>query len=195
MTAAYNSASADWADFLVFGERGAPELSDLGQFLYFVARNQPLKVAPAFSNVGLGCAEQNEDSLYGSQDFPYCPFTEYSWNNDAAINGYGLDETGLEWDEFMQTEDGNVLEMQLKMTSPIPYLLGSESAVAPFWYVRHGLRDRDTSFALQTVLYHAMRQNSAVKDLNFLLTWLQPHSGDYDVQEAYAWLEARLGNL
>ena len=149
-------------------------------------------MAPAFSNAGLGCAQQNEDSLYGSAELPYCPFTEYSWNNDRAENGYGLDESGLAWAEFMQTEEGKALEMQLKMSSPIPYLAEGEDGVAPCWYVRHGLRDRDTSFALQTVPCHAIRGNSAVKDLNFLLTWLQPHSGDYDVQEAYAWLAQAL---
>ena len=192
VTEAYNSTSDDWADFLEFDENGVPTLTDLDQYLYFVARNQALKVAPAFSNVGLGCAEQNEDSLYGSEEYSYCPFTEYSWNNDAAENGYGLDETGLTWDEYMETEEGQELAMQLQMSSPIPYLTSDNGDSAPYWYVRHGLRDRDTSFALQTVLYYAITNDSTISDVNFLLPWLQPHAGDYDVQEAYTWLEGVL---
>lgn len=190
---AYNSTSEDWADFLEFDENGVPTISDYDQYLYFVARNQALKVTPAFSNVGLGNAEQNEDSLYGSEDYAYCPFTRYSWNNDKAENGYGLDETGLSWDEYLETEDGQELTMQLQMSSPIPYLRSETNGdSAPYWYVRHGLRDRDTSFALQTVLYYSIINDDSIKGVNFLLPWLQPHSGDYDVQEAYAWLEGVL---
>lgn len=188
VTEAYNSTSEDWSDFLEFDEDGVPTLTDLDQYLYFVARNQALKVAPAFSNVGLGNAEQNEDSLYGSKEAAYCPFTEYSWNNDKAENGYGLDETGMTWDEYLETEEGKELSMQLQMSSPIPYLTSDNGDSAPYWYVRHGLRDRDTSFALQTVLYNAILNDDTIADVNFVLPWLQPHSGDYDVQEAYTWL-------
>jgi hypothetical protein len=190
---AYNSTSEDWSDFLEADENGNLTISDYDQYLYFVARNQALKVAPAFSNVGLGNAEQNEDNLFGSEDLEYCPFTRYSWNNDKAENGYGLDETGLTWDEYLETEDGQELVMQLQMASPIPYLTSDTNGdSAPYWYVRHGLRDRDTSFALQTVLYYALKNDDSIKDINFVLPWLQPHSGDYDVQEAYAWLETVL---
>lgn len=192
VTEAYNSTSEDWSDFLEFDEDGVPTLTDLDQYLYFVARNQALKVAPAFSNVGLGNAQQNEDSLYGSKEAAYCPFTEYSWNNDKAENGYGLDETGMTWDEYLETEEGKELSMQLQMSSPIPYLTSDNGDSAPYWYVRHGLRDRDTSFALQTVLYNAILNDDTIADVNFVLPWLQPHSGDYDVQEAYTWLESVL---
>jgi hypothetical protein len=54
--------------------------------------------------------------------------------------------------------------------------------------VRHGIIDRDTSFALQTTLYYAIKNDPKVKDLNFKLVWLQGHAGNYDVQEAYAWV-------
>ena len=190
-TELYNSNSEDWADIISF-EGDVPVISDYEQYLYFVARNQPLKVAPAFSNVGLGCAQQNEDNLYGSEDYAYCPFTRYSWDNDKAENGYGLDETGLSWNEYLETEDGQELVLQLQMSSPIPYLTTENGDSAPYWYVRHGLRDRDTSFALQTVLYYALQNDETIEDVNFLLPWLHPHSGDYDVQEAYAWLEGVL---
>ncbi len=31
-----------------------------------------------------------------------------------------------------------------------------------------------------------------MKDANFKLAWMRPHSGNYDVQEAYAWLASVL---
>lgn len=188
-TEAYNTSSDDWSDFLEFDENGLPTITDYEQYLYFVSRNQPLKVTPAFSNVGLGNAQQNEDNLYGSEDSAYCPFTRYSWDNDKAENGYGLDETGLTWDEYLATEEGQELTEQLQMSSPIPYLRSEENGdSAPYWYVRHGMRDRDTSFALQTVLYYSLKNDDSIKDIDFLLPWLEPHSGDYDVQRAYTWL-------
>ena len=188
-TEAYNTNSDDWADFLEFDENGVPTITDYEQYLYFVSRNQPLKETPAFSNVGLGNAQQNEDNLYGSEDSAYCPFTRYSWDNDKEENGYGLDETGLTWDEYLATEEGQELTKQLDMSSPIPYLRSNENGdSAPYWYVRHGMRDRDTSFALQTVLYYSLKNDDSIKDIDFLLPWLEPHSGDYDVQRAYTWL-------
>ena len=92
----------------------------------------------------------------------------------------------------MNTEDGKALAKQMEMASPIPYLLSDNGQSAPYWYVRHGMRDRDTAFSLQTVLYHALKNDTSIKDLNFSLAWLQPHAGDYDVQEAYAWLDSVL---
>ena len=37
-------------------------------------------------------------------------------------------------------------------------------------------------------LYDAILEDSSVKDAKFKLAWMRPHSGNYDVQEAYAWL-------
>lgn len=194
-TELYNTNSEDWADFLEFDENGVPTITDYEQYLYFVSRNQPLKVTPAFSNAGLGNAQQNEDNLYGSEDKAYCPFTKYFWDNDKEKNGYGLDETGLTWDEYLATEEGQELTKQLEMSSPIPYLRSDKNGdSAPYQYVRHGMRDRDTSFALQTVLYYSLKNDDSIKDIDFLIPWLEPHSGDYDVQRAYAWLASILAD-
>lgn len=197
----YNTNSEDWTDFLTV-EDGVAKIADLDalqQYFYFVARNQTLKVACAFSNMGLaeggGLASVsgfNEDSLYGSKQYPYSAYEFYSWDNDAIKdNGCGLDDTGLTWDEFLKTEDGALLTAQMQMSSPIPYLTGEcEGTVCENWYVRHGFRDRDTAFSLQAVLFRALENNASVKNLDTGFAWLQGHAGDYDVQEAYAWLDS-----
>ena len=202
----FHIGSENWKDFFSYDENGCPYLADtsaLMDYLYFVARNQTLKVACAFSNRGLtenGLATVSgfcEDSLYGTTEQARSPFEFYSWEKDAGfIDGCGLQNTGLSFEEFLGTEAGRTLQSQLYMTGPIHYLLEepsiltehTHSDIAPCWYVRHGLRDRDTSFAVQTVLYHALRQNRDIQTLNFALAWLQPHCGDYDVNEAYTWL-------
>jgi hypothetical protein len=168
------------------------------KYLYYIASNKTLKVPMAFSNVGMGIAAQNEDNLFGTSDQAYTPYEFYSWNNDKdGENSAGKDETGKTWEEFMQTKEGKALALQLEMASPIPYLTnhtvsGSRDSLgdsAPYWYVRHGMADRDTSFALQTVLRYAITNDASIKDASFEFAWLKPHAGDYDVQEAYSWLD------
>ena len=53
-------------------------------------------------------------------------------------------------------------------------------------FLRH--LDEDAAFAIQATLAAAVQNNPAVKDGNVRLAWGQGHAGNYDVQEAYAWL-------
>jgi hypothetical protein len=69
-----------------------------------------------------------------------------------------------------------------------------EKAVAPYWYFRHGMRDRDTSFAVEVALYYAVLNARDVSNVNFELAWLKPHGGDYDVPEAYEWVAEAVDN-
>lgn len=174
--------------WLMFNEDGSYSY-DLVKHLYYVAKYTTLKPAPAFSNKGLFVTHMNEDSLFGTDEVPYCPFNEYSWNNDKEDNGVGKDETGMTWDEYMETEEGRALALQIKMTSAIDYLLEGTSDIAPYWYVRHGMDDRDTSFAVEALLFNAVRNCAKVAGSNVGFAWLKPHSGDYDVPEAYSWLK------
>ena len=73
---------------------------------------------------------------------------------------------GMEID--LTTKEGKVLKLQMQMTSPIPYLTSTTNGdSAPYWYVRHGMADRDTSFALQTVLYYALTNDKYQKQQHF----------------------------
>lgn len=165
---------------------------DLDKHLYYVAKYTSLKPAPAFSNKSLFGAPINEDSLFGSISQASSPFNRYSWNHDTMENGVGMDDTGLDWDSFLLTEDGQRLQMQLKMSSAVDYLIEGKSDTAPFWYVRHGMDDRDTSFAVEALLFAAIWNNSSVRDANARFEFLQYHNGDYDIPEAYGWLESVL---
>ena len=166
-----------------------------------------LKIAPAFDNMGIkNAGGQNENNLVGTIDQAYSHWHEYTWNEaDGSVAGVGFDNTGLTWDDFLQTDDGALVALQAKMTTPIPYLLGAENIpylqytpgsddcdVAPYWYVRHGEGDRDTSFAVGTLLYYSLLANSEVNNdlLNFNFAWQKPHGGYYDLLEAYDWLDS-----
>lgn len=168
---------------------------DYDEHLYFVAKNTALKIACAFSNAGTGYGEfMNEDNLFGGPENEYSPFEFLSWELDAiAGNGVGKDDTGLTWEEYLATDEGKELSKQIRMTSAVDYLVdSSDGDTAPYWYVRHGMKDRDTSFAVEAVLYYAMINDEAIKDVDFEFAWLQPHSGNYDVNEAYSWLKSIL---
>ena len=170
---------------------------DFGKHLNWVAANNKLKVVCAFSNKGLPWAATNEDSLFGTTAYEYSAFEPYSWDHDSVEgNGSGKDDTGLSWDEFMATEEGAFLNLQMRMSNTVEYLNDHEGedagTKAPFWYVRYGMNDRDSSFAVETILRYSIANNPDVQDMSFELAWLKPHSGDYDVTEAYAWLDGVL---
>lgn len=73
----------------------------------------------------------------------------------------------------------------LDMTKYLNYVDGV-SSVAPHWYIRHGARDRDTAFSVSINL--ATKLQNSGKDVSFKLPWNRPHSGDYALNELFAWL-------
>ncbi len=83
----------------------------------------------------------------------------------------------------------------MKMINPMPYLVSdTEGNSAPYWYFRHGMLDRDTSFAVEAALYYAVLNAHDVSNVNFELAWLKGHGGDYDVPEAYEWVAEAVDN-
>ena len=185
-------------DWLILNDDGTFAY-DFAKHLNWVASNKALKVVCAFSNKGLPWATTNEDSLFGTTAYEYSAFEPYSWDHDSvADNGCGLDDTGLTWDEFMATEEGQFLALQMRMSNTIEYLNdkeGDDAGIkAPYWYVRYGMNDRDSSFALETILRYSIYNNEDIKDKSFEFAWLKMHAGDYDVTEAYSWLDGVLAN-
>ena len=90
---------------------------------------------------------------------------------------------------------GKAVLKQMKMINPMPYLVSdTEGNSAPYWYFRHGMLDRDTSFAVEAALYYAVLNAHDVSNVNFELAWLKGHGGDYDVPEAYEWVAESVDN-
>ena len=169
------------------------------------------KSAPAFDNQGTPdqAAIYNENNLTGSASQMFSHWDEYAWNIDLGQDdGVGLGNTGLTFSQFLASNTGQAVALQAKTLSPIPYLLNgtgatmpaiyqvgsNKSDVAPYWYVRHGSMDCDTSFANQTTLYYALVNCPGVNQgkLNFNFAYGQLHDGNYDTLEAVAWLDSVL---
>jgi hypothetical protein len=178
----------DWLD--VDNDAGTVESIHYGKYLEFVVKTAKLKTAPAFENYGTPLQyRMNESNLSGDEKTEYNHWLGWSWENDVIPdNGVGLDDTNLTFDTFMTTAAGKAVVHQMKMINPMPYLISDEGDSAPYWYVRHGIRDRDTSFAVEAALFYAIQNDPTVKDANYALAYMQPHGGNYDVQEAYGWL-------
>ena len=73
------------------------------------------------------------------------------------------------------------------LLNPMSQIGQSNVTVAPHWYIRHGSIDRDTAFPVALNL--ATKLENEGKDVNFLLAWNRPHSGDYALNELFDWLD------
>jgi alpha/beta hydrolase fold len=162
---------------------------DLPNFLRFVTRTAALKPVPAFdrSNNTGNQGVDGENTLFGARLQEWSNFTPHGWNaNEVAGDGSGKDDTGADWQAWI-AGDGALVAEQLRLINPLSYL-GTDAKAAPYWRVRHGMIDRDTSFAVELTLSRAIAGDADVREMDFALPWMTPHSGDYDVQEAYRWL-------
>ncbi|MFE6286447.1 subtype B tannase [Streptomyces sp. NPDC057877] len=177
----------DWID--VDTATGEVRSVDMANYLAFVATQATLKTTPAFDAVGVNgnTTSGTETDLFGPPTQRYMNYTEFSWNhNDVPGDGSGLDDTGLTWDQYTAKKRTTV-DDQVRLIDPMAFI-GTRADTAPHWYVRHGTRDRDTSFTVSVNLDRALAADKQVEDLNYRLAWNQPHAGNYDVPEAMAWI-------
>lgn len=183
----------DWLTLTGSGTTAKVASIDYTNFLKFVAKRQALKTVVAFDAVGVtgNTGLSGETNLFGSSSYQYANFTEWSWTHNAVRgDGSGVDDTGLSWTQYLAAPANN-LATQLKLINPLAYLNTSADS-APYWYVRHGMVDRDTAFAMQTLLVQAIKNDSSVKEVDYKMPYLVGHAGNYDVQEAFAWIKAKL---
>jgi hypothetical protein len=170
---------------------------DLDRYLYFIVRNRALKTPPAFDNYKTVLqGAMNESNLAGTPTQEYSAFSEWAWNHNAVPgDGIGSEDVGLPWRGFIQTDAGEAVVKQMDMIDPMPYLVSdTDGDSAAYWYYRHGMLDRDTSFAVEVAMYYAALNAYDTDNVNFELAWLKPHGGDYDVPEAYEWVAEAVDN-
>lgn len=74
----------------------------------------------------------------------------------------------------------------VKMMNPMGYIGTKGTTTAPFWRIRHGSIDRDTSVAVSAIL--ATKLTNSGYSVDYALPWNRPHSGDYDLDELFAWV-------
>jgi len=141
---------------------------DMTKYLNYVANKTPLKMAPAFDALGVaGNEASGENDEFGDVNNIPANFTDYS----AGRNG---------------TTVSDKIKEEEYLLNPMEQIGQEGVTVAPHWYIRHGSIDRDTAFPVALNL--ATKLENAGKDVNFLLAWNRPHSGDYALNELFNWI-------
>lgn len=124
------------------------------------------KTPPAFDALNLSTAE---NQLFGTSAVDAQHFTEYGMAQSTADGG---------------TAD----EAIVKMMNPMYYIDAPSAHTAQHWRIRHGSKDKDTGLAISAILALAL-QNAGI-DVDYALPWDKPHSGDYDLDELFEWIDA-----
>jgi len=129
----------------------------------FVGKITRMKTTPAFDAVNLDSPENEE---FGDSDVFARHFTKFSMEHDTA-NGSMADEK------------------MIKLLNPTKYIGVADTA--KHWRIRHGAFDRDTALAIPVILA-TLLQNKGY-NVDFELPWGLPHSGDYDTEELFDWID------
>lgn len=164
-----------------FGPGNAPRFNktsdfvtglDLDKYLSYVASVTPLKTPPAFDQMGvLIDTPSPENKVFANEKGEAANFTDFSLRQRLDNPKASLDKEMVK---------------RVFMMNPMNYIGTQNATVAPNWYIRHGAKDRDTSFLVPINL--ATKLENSGKNVNFALPWNRPHSGDYNLDDLFSWI-------
>ena len=142
---------------------------DMQKYLNYVVSTRALKGVPAFDSQieGINSASGENDE-FGDETGRSVNFTDFT----AQKNG---------------TKVSDAVRQNVRLMNPMSFIGDGKTTVAQHWYIRHGARDRDTAFPIP--VNFATKLQNAGKDVDFLLAWNRPHSGDYALDELFEWIK------
>ena len=151
---------------------------DMDKYLNYVVTTIALKAPPAFDSKGVaGAKASGENEEFGNDKGSSVNFTDFSVKKVTGNVNAQVDKSVSE---------------NVRLLNPMRMMMDEGSTIAPHWYIRHGARDRDTAFPVPINL--ATKLQNMGKDVNFKLPWNRPHSGDYALNELFAWMKTILQN-
>lgn len=122
-----------------------------------------MKSTPAFDELALRSPENEE---FGTEEIFAQHFTEFSHRHSEV--------------------DGTLADPEIvKLINPLTYI--GRADTTRNWRIRHGSYDRDTALAIPVILA-VLLENSGCQ-VDFALPWGVPHSGDYDLDEMFSWID------
>lgn len=132
----------------------------------YIKYMERMKTPPAFD--GLNNASF-ENSLFGNASTDMQHFTPFSTKNS--------------------TVEAKIADaLVIKMMNPMYYIGQANTTTSKNWRIRHGTKDKDTGLAIPIILATYL-QDKGYK-VNFALPWDVPHSGDYDLNELFEWIDS-----
>lgn len=147
---------------------------DLDKYLSYVASVTPLKTPPAFDQYGvLIDTPTPENNVFGYSNGEPANFTDFSLRHRLHDNSATLDKDMVQ---------------RVFIMNPMNFIAENATSVAPHWFIRHGAKDRDTSFLVPINL--ATKLKNSGYDVNFFLPWNRPHSGDYNLDDLFGWIDS-----
>ena len=129
----------------------------------YVAKITRMKPTPAFDSLSLNSPENEE---FGDENVFARHFTRFSAEH-SKVHGEMADAD------------------RIRLLNPTRFIGTCDTTKN--WRIRHGAFDRDTSIAIPVILA-AMLKNKHY-NVDFALPWGLPHSGDYDLEELFAWID------
>lgn len=133
---------------------------DFKDFIRTITR---MKDTPAFDALDLKSPENEE---FGTEQIEAMHFTKFGRTHSK--------------------EKGEMADLQrIKLLNPTAYI--GKADTAKHWRIRHGAFDRDTSLAIPVILATMLENQGYLVD--FRLPWGLPHSGDYDLEELFEWID------
>lgn len=149
---------------------------DMDKYLSYVVSTIMLKTPPSFDSMDiLGARASNENQVFGDAEGNSVHFTDYGLQKATGNASAKLDED---------------MKKRVYMYNPLNFIGNKEANTAPHWFIRHGARDRDTSFNVPVTL--ATKLMNYGYDVDFFLPWNRPHSGDYNLNDLFDWIQSLL---
>lgn len=146
---------------------------DLERYLNYVVTTIRLKTPAAFDSEGVaGGRPSGENEEFGDEHGNTAHFTDYSLRKATGQPDARIDER---------------LNRLVYLMNPMNFIADPQATKAPHWYIRHGARDRDTSFPVPVCLALKLQNNG--QQVDFKLPWNRPHAGDYALAELFAWMK------
>lgn len=145
---------------------------NLETYLNYLAGTTRLKAPPAFDTLGvLGQAASAENNVFGDAAGNAANFTNYSLRKTSGNPS---------------AEISNAMRERVYMMNPMNFISNGAGDTAPYWYIRHGAADRDTAFTVSINMYTKLA--GAGYEVNFAMPWGVGHSGDYNLDKVFAWV-------
>jgi hypothetical protein len=135
---------------------------DFNEYAKYVGR---MKTPSAFDGTDLSTGE---NSLFGTSTIDTQHFTFYGMNNSTAGGSTAYPTI-------------------IKMMNPLYYIGTEGTTTAKYWRIRHGGIDADTAVAIPTILATTLENKGF--NVDFAVPWGTPHSGDYDLDDLFAWMD------
>ncbi|MEZ0538329.1 subtype B tannase [Fibrella arboris] len=146
---------------------------DLDTYLPYIVGKTPLKSPPAFDKMGtLGPDLTPENQLFGTQASSAVNYTDFSLQKATGNPSATVDKA---------------IRDRVYLLNPMNFIGDAKAVTTKNWYLRHGALDRDTGFQVPINLYTKLVNKGY--NVNFALPWNRGHSGDYDLNELFAWID------